>query len=248
MTGEWTDEEIAAYVDGSIDDPALAARLGKAIETDPALSRRVEAIKSANALLRRAFDDPMAEPIPTAIEAALMAEPGRVAVLPRRRAPFWAPAAMAASLALCLGLGGGWYLATEHPAPTGQIVLGASGTSDALAQALETLPTGTASPAGIRPILTFRDGAGRACREFETVAQSGAGEVIGIACRLPDGLWSVQVAAAVTEPTGQPNGGFTPASAMAGDVLSAVLDALEAGPALRPSEEMALIQTGWRSP
>ncbi|MEO1315469.1 MAG: hypothetical protein AAFW01_02600, partial [Pseudomonadota bacterium] len=185
MTGEWTDEEIAAYVDGSIDDPALAARLGKAIETDPALSRRVEEIKSANALLRRAFDDPMAEPIPTAIEAALMAEPGRVAVLPRRRAPFWAPAAMAASLALCLGLGGGLYLATEHPATTGQIVLGASGTSDALAQALETLPTGTASPAGIRPILTFRDGAGRATELAAIEADPGVSLVYEAGNRTP---------------------------------------------------------------
>lgn len=245
MTRDWTDEEIAAHVDGAMDDPDLAVRIARDLDTDPCLRRRVAEIEQANRLLREAFDAPMREPVPPAIAAALTADPERVAVLPTRRAPSWVSIALAASVALCVGFGGGWYLTGGRSDATSQIALGAYQAGDPVAKALESLPTGTSSEAGIRPILTFRDGDGRACREFETAAGGYTAGIVGIACRLPGGIWSVEVAAAATEPMQMRDGGFAPASAVANDVLSAALDALEAGPALAPDEEADLLESGW---
>ena len=250
MSARPEDEMIAAWVDGSLEDPEEARAIRARIETDPEARATAARIERANRLLREAFPEPAGEPVPAAIAAALNAAPGRVRVLADRRArsrPARVPAAMAASVALAVGVGIGLGLdgggGTESG--TGALAgLGAVGTDSALHAALARLPSGTLSGAGVQPIAAFRDGAGRACREFETLSADGA-HALGIACRAEDGRWAVEVAvAAPPEPV--PGTGYAPASGPGMDALEATLDAMGAGPVLDATEEAALIGRGWR--
>ena len=94
-------------------------------------------------------------------------------------------------------------------------------------------------------MLSFRDGAGRPCREFEVIGSLPEELEFGIACRNASGPWHVEivVAAPQTEPGPQ---GFAPASGPAADALDAKLDALGAGPALSPEDEASLLRQGWQ--
>ena len=243
MTKDWTEEKIAALVDGSLEDEAEAAALRRVLETDPEARAYAEAIRRSNELVREAFDTPADEPIPAGIQAAIFGEPGKVDVLhPRPRLTGWAPTAIAASLALAIGLAAGQYLGrTGQPAI---VALGDAAVDGPLHAALETLPSGTVSDRGVQPMLSFRDGAGRPCREFEVIGDLPDKLEFGIACRNASGRWHVEivVAAPETEPGPQ---GFAPASGPGADALDAMLDALGASPALSPEDEASLLQQGW---
>ena len=106
------------------------------------------------------------------------------------------------------------------------------------------MASGTASPAEITPMLTFRDGNARVCREFETPGRGGELE-IGIACRSAAGAWGVEIV--VTAPAPMPGAqGYVPASGPGADALDAMLGALGAGPPLDPQAEAALLARRWR--
>lgn len=262
----WTEERIAALIDGAVEDPAEAAQLGEAIAADPEARAVAERIERSNRLLREAF--PMAdEALPPAIAAAIFGTPaghapgsaaapaadGRaragdtvVAFRPRPRLAFTLPRLAAAGLALGIGLGAGVWLAGRDGDQPTVLALGAVPADGALATALETLPGGTASAEGVTPMLSFLDATGRPCREFEV--SGGAAHDGGIACRADDGGWRIEALAAAA--TGAPVSGtdYVPASgADDPDPIGAALDALGAGPALDPAAEARLIASGWRT-
>lgn len=244
MSRDWTEEDIAALVDGSIDDEQEAAALRRVLEDDPEAQAYAEQVRTANALLREAFDVPADEATPAAIQAALFGEPDKVAVLkPRRKISTWVPTSIAASLALVigLGLGGGFDGAPDRVVAA----LGNAPQDGPLHAALETLPSGSTSEAGVQPMLSFRDGNGRVCREFDVAGELPEELEFGIACRTPTGQWHVEivVAAPITEPGPD---GFRPASGAGGTALDAMLDALDAGPSLAPEAEADLLQKGWQ--
>ena len=244
MTPTWSEERIAALIDGAIEDEAEAAALRRVLETDPEARAYAERLRGSNALLREAFEVPAEEPMPAAIEAALFGEPGKVAVLRPRRAfgPSWLPAAVAASVALVVGLGIGGLI--ERPMQPVIAALGNAPLDGPLHAALEALPSGTVSDAGVQPMLSFFDGAGRACREFEVLGELPEELEFGIACRGETGHWHVEIVVAAPEVEPGPEG-YAPASGPGGDALDAMLDALGAGPALPPDEEAALRERGW---
>lgn len=250
MSRDWSEEKIAALIDGSIEDEQEAEALRRAIENDPEAKAYADRIERSNALLREAFDVPAEEPMPAAIEAAIHGEPGgepgKVAVLrPRRTARAWLPTAIAASVALVIGVSIGGFF--SEPGERVIAALGDAPLDGPLHAALEALPSGSASPEGVQPMLTFRDGAGRACREFEVTGELPEALEFGIACRSPEGRWHVEivVAAPETEPGPQ---GFAPASGPGSDALDAMLDALGATPAMSPEDEAALLEGGWSQP
>ncbi|MDT8345828.1 MAG: hypothetical protein RQ752_15485, partial [Thermohalobaculum sp.] len=132
MTAQrWTEDRISALIDGAVEDPAEAARLGEAIATDPEARAVAERIERSNRLLREAF--PVTdEALPPAIAAAIFGTPaghepgseaapvagGRagvgdtvVAFRPRPRLALTLPRLAAAGLALGIGLGAGIWLA-----------------------------------------------------------------------------------------------------------------------------------------
>lgn len=245
MTRDWTGADIAAWVDGAIESPAEAARITRIVETDPQAGALAARIRTANRHLRDAFDAPMHEPVPPAIAATLAAAPARAAVPARRPGPLgrWpvAGAAMAATIAFAVGLGTG--IATRGTGDGGPVAgLGPQTAAGPIAAALERLPSGAVSEAGIRPMLTFRADRGRPCREFEAAgAQGGAA---GIACRQAGGAWSVEVVVALPPPA-DGGEGYAPAAGPAGDALDAVLDTIGVGSALSPGAEAALIARDW---
>jgi hypothetical protein len=254
MSGVWTEDEIAAFMEGRLDG-ADADRVALALESDPAAQAAAERLAEgaaphpADEALRAAFAAPMAEPVPARLAASVLAEPGKVASLPRRRGgarPMaWAPAAMAAGVALTLGFGAGFSLRGPAEAPQAVAALSVGAASGAALAAFETAASGAARD-GLALAASFRDGAGRPCREFETLGADGLPAAAGVACRESDG-WRVLALAAVAAPQAGPgDGAYAPAGGAGADALGALLNALGAGPALSPEEEAALIAGGWR--
>ena len=243
MTRDWTEEQVAALVDGALDDEQAEA-LQSVLESDPEAKAYAEQVARSNALLSEAFEISADEPTPAAIQAAIYGEDGKVAVLkPRNKVRGWLPVAIAASLALVIGLGVGSQFGSQQ----GRVIaaLGDAPLDGPLHAALEGLPGGAMSEAGVQPMLSFWDGAGRICREFEVAGELPSELEFGIACRTDVGRWHVGivVAAPETEPGSE---GYAPASGPGSNALDAMLDALEAGPALKPDDEAVLLDRGWR--
>ncbi|MEM9762785.1 MAG: hypothetical protein AAF968_09770 [Pseudomonadota bacterium] len=236
---------IAQWVDGSLDGDPREAEVRSLLAKDPDARAYAEKIERSNRLIRAAFEAPMREPMPAGLRATLFGQPGKVAVL--RRPRVWIPTAIAASLALALGIGSGAGLFAPSTA-TQIAVLGDAPPEGPLHLALETLPSGTLSGAGVQPMLSFLDRDGRACREFEVIGELPDEFELGIACRRPTGVWHVEIVVAAPIADATPAGdGLAPASGGPAEVtLEAMLDALGAGPTLEPAEEAALLSNGWQ--
>lgn len=256
----WTEEQIAAHVDGTL-SPAEDAAIRDILARDREARAVADRLRALNRLLADAYPLP-ADEMPAGIAGALAAAPGAagaardrpagegqvVRLRPRRRAPAWLPMALAASVALAVGIGigagGGALLpGVEDGAPSGPVLADAGPALDA---ALTNLASGELSPAGIRPISTFRNAEGQPCREFES---AGADAIqSGIACHLPGGDWDLL--ALITLPgraeRAEAETGFAPAAGAAGIALDKTLAAIGAGPPLKPGEEAALIDSGWQ--
>lgn len=241
MTRDWTDEDVAAFVDGALDGEE-ADRMAHIIDTDPEAQACAARIREQNRLLRDAFDAPMREAVPPALRA-IVKHDGRVTPLTarRRRLTAWAPMAMAASVALAVGLGAGFSIGPQGAGP-GAPRIGPAG--PALAAALETAPSGLAQ-GGVRPVASFPVAGGGVCREFETAASGDAPAAFGLACREPGG-WRVLAAVSATAGETAPSGdGFAPASGAAVDAIGPLLDAIGAGAALDTAAEREAINGGW---
>jgi hypothetical protein len=149
----------------------------------------------------------------------------------RRTVPFW-QLPIAASVALAVGVFGGW-LAKPDSGGTGGLAVATIG-EPALVEALAVVKSGETRQigdgVGFTAIASFRDGAGQLCREFEQ-DRAGGDTVVAVACRA-DEAWAVRfaVASAVGDDTG-----YSPASSL--DTLDAWLSAIEAGAPLSDDEE-----------
>ncbi len=243
MTRPWTEEEIAALIDGSIEDDAEADALRRVLETDRDAQAVAARIERSNALLKSAFPIPEASETPAAIRTALLAEPGKVAALPpRRRWTRFVPAAAAACIALAVGIGVGPLLQPGGETP---VAAGPPSMAGAEFQTLEGLASGEAAPDGLTPTLTFLDEAGRVCREFERVDRAAGLYQTGVAGRSDAGTWRA-LTIVTTAPQWEESQGFAPASGAGDSLLSPVLDRLGAGEPLPPEQEAALIRNGWR--
>lgn len=248
------EETLLAYVDGQL-DPARAAEVEARLAEDPEARETVRIFRESAALLHGRFDAPLHEPIPERLLATLRDTPvneadgrgddgrgnGKVVSLDARRRPltFSAPTlAMAASLALVVGFGGGY------------LTLGLSG-GDPDAAILQQVLDGTASGVTIRtadtqltPMTTFRTGDGRYCREYEKLTERAS---TGIACRDADGRWQPQIEVAQSllgRPSG--DGQYAPASGPDIDPLAEAGVALGAELPLTPEQEQALLRKSWQ--
>jgi len=228
-----TDIDLMAYADGEA-DAALAARVDRELARDPTVAPRLEMFTRSRASVKAAMDSALV-PAPGALVARLrgMAE-GKVAVLPQRPRPAWQPAAIAAGLALAVGLFTGW-LAFRVDTVSGPVHLAVLDRPD-VAVALATLPSGQSRDldgAGrLTAIATFRDESGTLCREIEHDSPGGQA-LVAVACRT-EGAWSVRLAIAAGA-----SGGFAPASSL--ETLDAWLTATGASAPLDPGEEAAAL-------
>ncbi len=151
------------------------------------------------------------------------------------------PGAMAASIALVIGLGVGYGL---RPGPdstgAGGAGMAVSGlTGPAIAAALAEIPSGAeqalAGGRTFRAIASFRDEAGAVCREFEVAGEAGRASV-NVACRDAD-RWAVRISIA----TAAGGAGYAPASSL--EALDAYLVSVGAGAPLSAQEEKAVLET-----
>lgn len=250
MTGsEFDDATLMAFADGEL-DPALAARVAAVVAQAPAAAARVALFRDTRAVLRAAAARPL-DPVPDALMARVRATldsagaatpaPARVVPLAAHR-PRRIPAmALAAGLALAVGVAGGFLLARGPGTPVGPgtgtpvPVLAALGAAD-VAAALSSAPSGEvrAVAAGeLVPVATFLSGIGETCREF-TLAGATGDSVTAVACHGGNG-WDLRLAM-VAATAGD---GYAPASAP--EVLDSYFAATEAGAPLSPEDEAAAL-------
>ena len=274
------EETLLAYVDGEL-PPEQAAEVAAALERDPAAAALAQQFREASRLLAAAYDQPMREPVPQRlIEAVQGSRPaGDATVLPwaprRQRTPtarrFALP--LAASVALAVGLAGGFGLSGFWPPGTGPApTITAAGltTTAPFQQALETAASGVpvtwesadGAVAEVMPLLTFhegdhgggdgREGDGRYCREYQTTVASAAATeaAFGIACREDGGAWRSRlvVAGPAVDP-GTPDSAFVPATGQApGADFRAFVDTLVGDSVVPPDAERRLLSSGWARP
>lgn len=249
----YTDEELMAFADGEL--PAAEAQaIAAAAREDALLARRIAPFADSRRILQDAFGDALRQPVPKRLLALLGeaadsgAEASKVVPLPRRGAG-WVPMALAASLALAVGLyAGGWM--EQRGVPGGLQVAGLPADPAALGRALETLPSGeplAVETAGVRyeilPLASLRMATGAWCREFESSVSGGDApqRARGVACREPDGQWAARAVASLSADTMPPPEGYVPATGGAPDLTAA----LGAAQRLTPDEEARQIQRRW---
>ena len=249
MTNEtFSDEMLMRFADGEL-DPATAARIEKAKETDDGLVGRVamfiETRAQSQAALKPLLDEPVPEKLVAAVERMIESKRAggkqeKATVLPfegrrmaRQSSPQWTLPIAASLAAIVGGLAGYWAANTNERAQGGLWVAGVI--RPALAEALATVESGKEIRlAGIsdrfRAIATFRNDAGDLCREFE-VDSPNRSTVMSVACRMGD-EWRVSFAVVAPGDAG----GYAPASST--EALDAYLSAIEAGAPMSAEEEV----------
>ncbi len=250
------DETLMAYVDGEL-DAATASEVEAALADDPTASETVALFRESARLARDAYADPLNADIPARLLAPFGGAPAEpapaadVVDFAARRAArpagpvrrFAVP--LAASIALAVGIAGGWTLSTQTVTPedTGML-LGSIGTESALHAALERTPSGQAvawDGGSITPLLTFRDNDSRFCREYQATGSGSDQGSIGIACR-GDARWQARFAIAARTAG---NGAFQPASGGV-ESLESFVGGLMADLPLDAEAEAAALAAGWK--
>jgi hypothetical protein len=269
-----TDETLMLFADGML-DRSEGERVGRLVAEDPDLRARLNVFRVTGRGLARLFDEHMNTPIPAKLQE-LFAGQGAAwanapAFRPRRtdgaafiaqrlrglRVPAWnAPAALAAGLALCIGMGLGWLLRggpVDEDSVYGLVQADSNRliARGALARGLETSRSGSdittvedaSGQARIRVRMTFRNEARDFCRQYE-IATAAAARHSGVACRI-GGQWVVTVQALL--PPSQPAPDRI-VLAGSGDnaVMEAAVGAMIEGDPLGRDEETAVLGKGWR--
>jgi anti-sigma factor RsiW len=242
------EERIAAFLDGQMNDAETAAFEAE-MNADPELAEVVVRMADNDDLLRSAFDAPIQQGVDDALIARMgLAEPESAQVID-------IASARQAKVIAANDDSPGWQrwrwpaMGAVAAAVVAAVMLqtGPSTSEDAqFAQAMESLPSGQiaklAAGETVQPLLTFKAGDGRYCRDF---SRSGAQPVSGIACRGGNG-WSVEAKAKGATTLG--NSGQIETAAGADE--SALTDAyarLDASDPLDGEAEKALIAKGWSS-
>jgi len=241
---KYDDETLMAFVDDELDS-ALHAEIAAAVESDPALARRVEQQRALNAKVAGVFAKVLDQPLPERLTRAALADRGNVLQFPAR--PARAPAApwrarewvaMAASLGL--GVLISWrVLAPGDSAPivAGNNALVAHGE---LARALDHQLA--SEQRGEEPVLvglTFKARDGNYCRSFEMRATRTA----GLACRASS-EWQVTA----TDSSAPAQGQMQQASSALSPAILRAIEARVDGAALDAEAERGAQQTGWKTP
>ena len=263
-------ELLVAFADGELAGEE-AARAAELVRTDAGAAQLVADMRESARLAAAAFAGPMNEPVPQrlldAVRNSAADEPatmGTVVPFARRQrsrpvAANWGMA-LAASIALVVGIGGGFGTAqlwTEPGQPTGMgrhAVTSGPDFQRALDTAASGVPVTFDVAAGdasveILPVLTFRDVDGGICREFQTsLTDTGGTEIgYGFACRTDEGTWQNELlVAGPTSPRDDaPDGTMRPASGDNQTRFREIVDNFIGDDVVFPDEERALIDGNW---
>jgi hypothetical protein len=239
MSHPFTDAQLAAFLDGTLEDESLLEAIEAAINADPALAERVEALASGDDLatlaVRDAFAPVLSAPVPEKLTQIVAApESAQVVDFAAARSARDLPkpandtaggwrwpqfGAMAASLALGVLIGGPLLTGGDN-APTGGSLVLASADVDAM---LDTAPSGQAVDLAAlgtgEVVLTFRNADGALCRQF--MIEAGGGTSDALACAGADGDWQVEAYGRRAAPVGE-------MKLAGGDAAPAVVAAVDA--------------------
>lgn len=235
------ERKLFAWLDGEL-DAAEAAKVEAEVAADPQLARIADQHRALGARLRATFGTVAEAPVPERLTEAVNPERATIIDFGARRTargerasrlplPQWA--AMAATLALGIGLGtmvGGERSKSPVEIRDAKMVAAAA-LDDALDRQLAS-----ADPAGdVRVGLTFRDQSGTICRSFTDERSSG------LACR-DGGDW--QVRGLFAAPEGQ-SGDYRMAAGSDPN-LAALIDSTIQGEPFDAGQEKAARDRGWR--
>ncbi len=226
MSSQFTDAQLAAFLEGRLDDDALIDAIEAAINADVTLAERMErldVVDHAGQVVRDSFAPLLRAPVPdhlVQIVNAPAAETAEVIDFTAARAAADAsrPAndngrgwrwpqfgAMAASLALGVMVGGAWL--TGSGDTDGALVLaGRDGftTTPAISAMLDTAPSGqSVDLTGLgtgEVVLTFRNSDRKLCRQF-TIANANTTSD-ALACAKGDSGWQIEALGRRAGPTG----------------------------------------------
>lgn len=223
MSQPFTDAQLTAFLDGTLENDSLIDAIETAINADPALAERVEAHAlagddTAATAVRDAFSPVLDAPVPEHL-ARIVAAPADAEVVDLAAAragrkpaspandggsPWRWPqfAAMAASLALGVLIGGPLLTGGERGTGADGSLILASNDIDAM---LDTAPSGQAvdlaSLGTGEVVLTFRNVDGQLCRQFMI---EGAGTTSdALACADSSGSWQVEAFGRRAAPVGE---------------------------------------------
>ncbi len=240
------DDRLMALADGEITGPEAEAMQAR-IAADVDLAERYALFVETADLARQAMQDLPEAHVSDALVARIRAigeasaPPEITNVVPLRAAPApaepkrWQPMALAASLALAVGLGAGLMLSGGSDAPLGAPF------NTAMTDELDSLPSGTPAQlsdgTALTVVASFTDAAGQFCREYEASNPAG-GSYVAVACRA-DGDWQLQFAMTQADNAGA-EAGYTPASSL--DTLDAFYTSTRAGQPMTQEEERAFLR------
>jgi len=274
-----SDEVLMAYADGAL-SPSEREAVEVILQRYPECRYKVEKFRATLAPIQSLFQaairtdhlEPLIDQIRRA-ELAPQPTPLRpaevVRALPRqpstvRRAPLarYYPTAIAASVALLLGVSCGWLLQAGNSStpPTAGFIRVSDGSVMAqgpLRDVLETTARGVPVTAEmesgktweLEASFSFRSAGQEPCRRYE-LRSSAQDHFAGYACRSGDGEWIVRTHAKLDAPAANAPGNFAPASGPgAGDAdaaLDAAISAVSDGHVYQDAEEKALIARHWK--
>ena len=255
-----SDDDLVAYADGEL-EPGRRAEVEAALEQDAAARERLRRLTRADELVREAYGSALDQPVPNHLRDAVerantgdrVVRLNPAARLKVRAREMRRPVALAASIALCVGLAVGYLLAGLGSVPTagpGVRLAGSLDPDSGIGRALESTPSGevfTSGEAAVAPLSTFRTAEGRFCRTYQ--ARRGGDEesavVEAVACRGAGGAWrneAVVAASTAGDSDYRPAAGDTRAS------LRELRPAWRAAAPLDAEAERTAIGAGWARP
>jgi hypothetical protein len=241
-------ERLEAFVDGEL-APEDAATVLMHLAASPEDRAYIERLERVNRALTDLYAAPLALPVPDDLRRRILGPESDwsragSARSGRRRAWLVAGAAMAASVALAVGLS----LTREAGRPGFRISAGPVGAGTPLQEVLDRQPSGmprALSDATLVVVGTFYDRDERPCRELEAVRATERTTERAIACRGTTGAWHVELA--VSQPFGEDASGpaYAPAEGPGAAALGGALNALGAGMFLSADEEHRLLSSNF---
>lgn len=233
------DETLSAFLDGELTETEMRD-VRAALANEPALAERLASLALAEGLVvrqARALDD---SPLPQAVLDLLREEEAEGKVVSLRPAlrmrRFALPMTLAASLALLIGFGAGYFV--RGPSP-GTGIADMAAIAPALDSALsgEEVTLARADEAKLLARMSFLDPDGRYCRQFQVSGEEGRSE--NVAC-LDEGGWTLVASVRLSVDNAAD---YRPAAGNA--MLDGILDTWMAGGALSLEDERRLVEEGW---
>lgn len=242
MSAGFTDADLAAFMAGTLEDEALVDAIEAAINADPALATRAEALAAGDPvtpLVREAFAPVLDAPVPERLAAALAppavevvdiaaARAAKAAALPNpandagRSGWRWPQfGAMAASLALGVMIGGPLLKGGADAPRADGLVLASADVTAMLDSAPSGQRTDLAALGEGEVVLTFRNADGQLCRQF-LIESKGGTTSDALACTGGAGKdWQIEAYGRRAAPVGE-------MKLAGGDAAPAVVAAVDA--------------------